>query len=335
MRHLSQPTLSDVATEAGVSLATASRVLNGSTRKVAEAYRERVEKAALKLGYTANIAAQTTARGTSSIVALLVADISDPFFSEISAGVARKADEAGCIVTIAETSRDPERELTLVRTLRGQRPRGVILAASRTTTDDSRLKTELQAFQAFGGNAVVFGGHTRPALSIDNAGGARQLGLEMAGLGYHNAIILGALEGIQTSDERIRGFTAGFTEGGGHIDHVYRGKFQGQSGLELMRSALQDGLSEGTLVFGVSDVIAIGAMTAARDLGYIVGGQLGFCGFDDIPLAHDMSPSLTTVRIPLKELGMQACDLVLNSTVPEPLPLEVVVRGSTPGPSHR
>ena len=117
----SSPTLHDVARSAGVSLATASRVLNGSTRKVAEAYRERVEAAAAELGYTANLSAQATARGTSAIIALLVADIADPYFAQIAAGVARGADEAGLVVTIAITERDPQREARLVRALRGQR----------------------------------------------------------------------------------------------------------------------------------------------------------------------------------------------------------------------
>jgi LacI family transcriptional regulator len=75
-------TLHDVAREAGVSLATASRVLNGSARTVAGPYRERVEAAAEKLGYTANLSAQATARGTAAIIALLVADIADPYFGE-------------------------------------------------------------------------------------------------------------------------------------------------------------------------------------------------------------------------------------------------------------
>src|SRR5260370_1296481 len=119
----STPTLGDVAEEAGVSLATASRVLNGSARVVGEPHRTRVAEAAVRLGYTPNLSAQATARGASAVVALLVADIVDPYFGLIAAGVARGADEAGLIVTIAVTERDPDRELRLVRALRGQRPR--------------------------------------------------------------------------------------------------------------------------------------------------------------------------------------------------------------------
>ena len=121
-------TLHDVAREAGVSLATASRSLNGSTRKVNEEYRKRVLEAAARLDYSPNLSAQAVARGTTTTVALLVADIADPYFSSIAAGVVAEADTARLIVTMAATERDPERELELVRTLRGQRPRVMILA---------------------------------------------------------------------------------------------------------------------------------------------------------------------------------------------------------------
>ncbi len=88
-RRYGTATLVDVAQEAGVSLATASRVLNGSTRKVAESYRERVRAAADKLGYTVNVSAQAVASGASALIALLVADIADPYFAQVASGVAR------------------------------------------------------------------------------------------------------------------------------------------------------------------------------------------------------------------------------------------------------
>ena len=183
----SAATLHDVAREAGVSLATASRVLNGSTRKVAESYREKVEAAAERLGYTANLSAQATARGTSAVVALLVADIADPYFGQLASGVARGADEAGLVVTIAITERDPAREVSLVRALRGQRPRGLILAASRTTGPDAAgLDPELEAFQGMGGRVVMLGPapDSIRSVTVDNRGGARALGARLRELGY-------------------------------------------------------------------------------------------------------------------------------------------------------
>lgn len=310
-------TLEDVAREAGVSLATASRVLNGSTRTVAESYRKRVDAAAAKLGYTANLSAQATARGTSAVIALLVADIADPYFGELAAGVARGADNAGMVVTIAITDRDPGRELRLVRTLRGLRPRGVILAASRTAREDNaELSRQLDLVRVAGGRAVALG--TGPELArivrVDNRGGAHDLAVELGRLGYRDAVVLAAAEGVVTSDQRLDGFIEGFTSTGGSSPRVYRGEFSRESGTELMTRALADGITEGTVVFGISDVVAIGAISAIRALDREVGTDIAVCGFDDIPASRDVTPALTTVRVPLEQLG---CDAFLAATEAE------------------
>ncbi|MGK3954469.1 LacI family DNA-binding transcriptional regulator [Microbacterium sp. I2] len=329
-------TLHDVAREAGVSLATASRVLNGSTRKVAESYRERVEAAAEKLGYTANLSAQATARGTSAIVALLVADIADPYFSQLASGVARGADEAGLVVTIAITERDPQREVKLVRALRGQRPRGLILAASRTEGPDAvGLQSELDAFSGMGGRVVMLGpgtGSTR-SVAVDNHGGAAALGTELARLGYRDAIVVAASEGIRTSDDRVAGFTEGFGAAGGTVRDVRRAGFTRDAGYTATEDLLRGDVPAGTLIFGISDVVAIGVMSAVRDAGRQVGADIAVAGFDDIATGRDIRPGLTTVRVPLEDLGYRALNAALEpewDASEPPLHLEVVVRGSTP-----
>ncbi|MFE6997112.1 LacI family DNA-binding transcriptional regulator [Microbacterium sp. NPDC057659] len=328
----STPTLHDVARAAGVSLATASRVLNGSERKVAESYRERVEQAAAELGYTANISAQSIARGTSPVIALLVADIADPYFGLIASGVARGADEHGLVVTVAITERDPERESRILRALRGQRPQGVILAASRTEGGDQDGPGELAAFPALGARTVTFGPGGDRSVQIDNRGGAERLGREMAARGYRRAILLGAAEGVRTSDDRLDGFSVGFGAGGGAVERTYRGGFERESGTECMAAALADGVEPGTLVFALSDVVAVGAMTAIRDAGRAVGADIAMCGFDDVPVSRDVTPQLTTVRVPLSELGYQAFRATVDAEWQQPeLELEIVVRGSTPG----
>ena len=213
-----ETTLSDVAREAGVSLATASRVLNGSSRKVADNYRERVERAAERLGYVPNLSAQATARGTSAVISLLVADIADPYFGELASGVAQGADGSGLIVTIGITGHDPGREVRVVRAMRGQRPRGMILAASRmSTTIRPELRKELDAVQAAGGRVVVMGGGggSIRSILIDNRGGARDLGRALTDAGYRRAVVLATSEGVVTSDDRLAGFRDGFTAGGG------------------------------------------------------------------------------------------------------------------------
>ncbi|MBB6390892.1 LacI family DNA-binding transcriptional regulator [Microbacterium thalassium] len=330
-------TLHDVAREAGVSLATASRVLNGSTRKVAESYRERVEAAADKLGYTANLSAQATARGTAAIVALLVADIADPYFAQLASGVARGADEAGLVVTIAITERDPQREARLVRALRGQRPRGLILAASRTGGPEAAvLEPELEAFQGMGGRVVALGpaeGDIRSVV-VDNRTGSRALGRHLTTLGYRDVVIIGAREGVHTSDDRIAGFSEGFTAGGGQVREVIRAGFTRDAGYEATARLLaEQSVPAGTLVFGISDVVAIGVMSAVREAGRFVGSDIAVAGFDDIATGRDIRPGLTTVHVPLEEVGYRALRAVLDEewdASQPPLALDVVVRGSTP-----
>ena len=329
------PTLHDVAREAGVSLATASRVLNGSERKVAESFRERVESAAADLGYTANVSAQATARGTSPVIALLVADIADPYFGLIASGVARGADELGLVVTISITDRDPAREARIVRALRGQRPQGLILAASRTQEPmEAETTHELAEFARLGGRSVSFGpdGAGDRRVVIDNRAGAEALGRRMGELGYRSAIALGAAEGARTSDDRLDGFRSGFESAGGAVTRIRRRDFRRESGFEEMAALLADGVEPGTLVFAISDVIAIGAMSAIRDAGREVGADIAVCGFDDVPASSDVTPALTTVRVPLSEVGYQAFRATVDADWEQPpLPLEVVVRASTPG----
>ncbi|MBH0052581.1 LacI family DNA-binding transcriptional regulator [Salinibacterium sp. SWN139] len=330
-------TLHDVARESGVSLATASRVLNGSQRVVAESYRERVHAAAEKLGYTANLSAQATARGTAAIVALLVADIADPYFGQIAAGVARGADEAGLVVTIAITERDPQREVRLIRALRGQRPRGLILAASRTETNEAAgLHSELESFAAGGARVVTLGSASgdHRAVLFDNRAGARELGSALAARGYRDAIVIGAAQGIRTSDDRISGFNEGFVDdGGGNIHQVIRGEFTRESGYDSVSQLLLGDLPAGTLIFAISDVVAIGIMSALRDAGRGVGEDIAVAGFDDIATGRDVRPGLTTVRVPLDELGYRLLCAVIDDewdAAAEPKPLEVIIRGSTP-----
>jgi len=328
----STPTLHDVARTAGVSLATASRVLNGSERKVAESYRERVEQAAAELGYTANLSAQAIARGTSQVIALLVADIADPYFGLIASGVARGADEEGLIVTVAITERDPQREARILHALRGQRPRGVILAASRSDESETATTDELSSFRELGGRTVSFGPGGDRSIRIDNRGGAERLARAMADLGYRRAIGLAAAEGVRTSDDRMAGFAAGFSAGGGELDRIYRGTFARESGTQQMTAALADGVEPGTLVFGLSDVVAIGAMTAIRDAGRTVGADIAVCGFDDVPASRDVTPQLSTVRVPLSEFGYQAFRATVDAEwQQDDVDLEVLVRASTPG----
>ena len=342
-------TLHDVAREAGVSLATASRTLNGSERNVKESNRQLVLAAAERLGYTANTSAQAVARGTTTTVALLVGDIADPYFSSIAAGVVDAAAENGLIVTMAQTSRDTAREVELVRAMRGQRARAIVLAASRRTPDphSQALHAELAAYEAAGGRAVFITATDAPfrAVPLDNHGGARDLGNRLHGLGYRNVAVLAgpgtnpasvaASDGLRTSGDRLAGFAEAFATAGSPIpaERVVPAAFTRDGGYQGMRELAERGLDSIDLVFAVNDVMAVGAMSAMRDLGLEPGVDLGLAGFDDIPTLRDVTPRLTTVRLPLEDVGARALALALadGDASAELVGTEVIVRESTPG----
>jgi len=337
----SPATLHDVAREAGVSLATASRSLNGSTRKVNDDYRQRVLAAAARLNYSPNFSAQAVAKGSTSTVALLVSDIADPYFSSIAAGVIRAAETQGLIVTMAVTERSTERELELVRALRGQRPRVMILTGSRSDGSESQtaLVAELKAFAATGGRVVLISQEGLPfsTVVVDNYLGARALANSLVGQGYRRFAAIGGARTLVTSRDRLAGFADGLAEHGIaiHPDHVVRGEFTRDGGFAAATELLSDGLDQVDLVFAVSDVMAIGAMSAFREAGIVVPRDIAVAGFDDIDTARDVTPALTTVHIPLADLGQQAVELALSDAAlssDEVIRVEtrVILRASSP-----
>jgi LacI family transcriptional regulator len=313
----SPATLHDVAREAGVSLATASRSLNGSARKVNEEYRERVLAAAARLGYTPNLSAQAVARGTSTTVALLVADIADPYFSSIASGLVAEADREGLIVTMAATERDPRRELDLVRTLRGQRPRVMVLAGSRPMDDptDGALGEELAAYERSGGVVVLISHNELDfrTIAVDNRSGAEELARALTQIGYRRFAVITAGEGLRTAADRLDGFRAGLagTDAVLADSDVLRTAFTRDGGYDGMKSLLERGLDGIELVFAANDVMAVGALSAVRDAGLTPGVDVAIAGFDDIPTVRDVTPALTTVHVPLEELGRRALRLAL------------------------
>ena len=311
-------TLEEVARAAGVSLATASRALNGSTRKVNPEYRERVLAAARTLNYSANLAAQAVAKGGSSTIGLVVADISDPYFSSIASGVMQAAEERGLIVTIGTTERRPGREAALVRVLRGQRPRSVILVGSRWAADglDQELGEELKAFEGVGGRVTMVSQPKLPFRTIDirNREGAAALAEQLIKHGYRSAAILTGPTGLITAQERTRGFADAFAAHGHPIDErwLVSGDFTRDGGFLGASELRRRGLGEVELIFAVNDVMAVGAMAYLRSAGVRLPDDVAVAGFDDISSLRDVTPALTTVTLPLELIGRKAIELALD-----------------------
>ena len=334
-------TLQDVAREAGVSLATASRSLNGSERQVAEEYRVRVFAAAEKLSYTPNLSAQAVVRGGSMTLALLVSDIADPYFSSIASGVIQAAGEAGLHVTMAVTERKAQREIDLVRVLRGQRPKVLILAGSRflDSAGTDTLVKELEAFENTGGRVVMISQRELPFATVllHNREGAKALAGALADIGYTRFAVLTGARELMTANERLEGFTEGLAEAGIELGErdILRADFTWEGGYAAADEFVSRGRGDTQLVFAVNDVMALGAMAAFRAHGLALPGDIAVAGYDDISTLRDVTPSLTTVRVPLVDVGRRAVELAIASNSSGDSAVigvitETVLRASTP-----
>ncbi|EHR60197.1 LacI family DNA-binding transcriptional regulator [Saccharomonospora cyanea] len=332
-------TLSDVARAAEVSLATASRALNGTT-KVRADLRERVLAAARRLAYAPNAHAQALAGGTHRTVGVVCHDVSDPYFASIARGVMRVAGDRGLLVMLASTFRDPQKEIAYVSMLRAQRASAILLVGSgfEDRAWSKALTEELEPYQRGGGQVAVVSRHRNvraDSVQPENKRGAAKLARTLLDLGHRRFTVLAGPRRLTTVVDRLTGFRQALTEAGVELseDDVFESTFTRDGGYTAMRQALDRGL-ESTCVFAVTDVMAIGALTALREAGVSVPDDVSLAGFDDIPVVRDLTPSLTTVALPLEELGERAMELALRgekgtrSRVVR-VPAEVVVRDST------
>jgi LacI family transcriptional regulator len=333
-------TIVDVARRAGVSLATASRAINGSPdRVVGEDLARRVTLAAQELGYAPNATAQAMVRGKTTVVGLIVHDIADPYFSTVAAAVMAEAEQHGLLVTISTTMRRHARELTYVEAFRRHAVRAVIIVGSRREGAEvnDRLADELASYEASGGRVVMVSQPLLPFDTIDiaNAAGARQLATELCTLGYRRFCVLTGPADLLTSRDRLRGFHEGAVRGGRRIEaaNIVQGDFTRDGGYASMTEVIRSDRRP-DCVFAVNDVMAVGAIAAARDNGVRIPEDMAIAGFDDIVTLRDVGPPLTTVRVPLEEIGQTALQYTLDAPGDAPrlktISTEVVIRDSTP-----
>lgn len=316
-------TLIDVARRAGVSLASASRVLNGSARVPRADVAERVRAAALALGYVPNAQAQALARSSTGLVGLVVHDIADPYFSTIAMGVQRAARARGRQVLLASTERDPDFERDAVAALVAHRADAIVLAGTRSLAperSDGALLEVLDRYRAHGGRLAVIGqplpgGH---AVVPSNGPAARELALQLVAAGHRRFAVLTGPPDTVTARHRADGFAAGLAERGLALVARVPGDLTRDGGhaaaLALVDALrLAPGGAEGPVcVFAVTDVMAVGAMAALRERGLRAPDDVAVAGFDDIPTLRDHVPPVTTVRLPLAQMGERALDLAIG-----------------------
>ncbi|MGA7205184.1 MAG: LacI family DNA-binding transcriptional regulator [Specibacter sp.] len=330
--------LTEVARLAGVSLATASRVLNGSARKPAEGIAERVKAAAEELGYVANAQAQALARSSTSLVGLVVHDIADPYFSTLARGVQDAAKHYRHQVLLAGTDHagdgqgPGDAELAAVNAFISHRTDAIILAASRLQVEDPRLSKALAQYIENGGRVVALGATGIPgakSLRVANKDGAAALAAALVNRGVSRFAILAGPPERNTARHRVEGYAEALAAAGIKPAAVITGAFTSQGGYDATLECLDslgitspagdpadghdDDPAGGPLcILAANDVMALGAMTALRSRGLRVPQDVQVAGFDDIPTLRYHSPGLTTYRLPLEHMGRLAAELALD-----------------------
>jgi LacI family transcriptional regulator, galactose operon repressor len=331
------PTITDVARMAGVSIATASRTLNG-TGRVTPRLTAQVILAARELGYAPNPHARALAQATDASIGVVVHDVTDPYFSEIVRGMlqAMAADER--MVLICNTYRDPARELAYVTHFRARRAQALVLAGSglEDRSFGGRMAEQILGFEAAGGRAILIGRHYAPGDAVlpDNVGGARELAAALVGLGHRRIGVVSGPPLLTTTHDRLTGFRMGLEAAGLSLppERIAEGDFTRDGGERALHELLARA-PDVTAVFALNDVMAIGVLGALRQRGLRVPDDISVAGFDDIPVARDLVPALTTVRVPMTEMGARALTLAMeprsSSLRIEHLPTSLVLRAST------
>jgi DNA-binding LacI/PurR family transcriptional regulator len=328
--------LADIAREAGVSTATVSRVIN-NRGTVASPTREVVLRAVERHHYYPNAHARGLALGRSSLVGLIVSDISNPFFPDLVKEMESAAFEHGFDLILANTNYDPERMTSYVRRFIERGVRGV---AIMTSEFDRALLAELARRDV----SVVFLDPGRPSphishLVVDYQSGIDQAVVHLATLGHRRIAFIGGPQAMRSSQQRLCAFAHSVERHLGQAPgRIFESDYRFDGGRRAARELLEDTTRHSAVIAG-NDMMALGVLHECRARGVAVPGHLSVIGFDDIILASLSYPTLTTISLSRQSLGRRAVEALLATLnhpdrvgVALPVPTSLVVREST-GPA--
>ncbi|WAT16383.1 LacI family DNA-binding transcriptional regulator [Xanthomonas fragariae] len=302
-------TLRDIAGAIGVSRATVSLVLRGSPL-VHASTRARVEAELDRQNYVYNRAAANLRRRTSSSIALVINDLSNPFFAEFAAGVDEALGAVGYVTLLGSTGESTERQQAVLSSLMEHTPAGIILSPAEGS--------QAQALrQALGRqrNVVLFNSEVEGAswdlLALDNAQGALLAGEHLIAQGHRRIVFFGGHAESSSCRQRRAGYARAMTDAGLAVHYVESAPNRQNAALcaaRMLDSAAQDA----TAAVCYNDSVALGLMAALAMHGIVPGRDFAVTGFDDIAEAALFTPALTTLAADPRARGGQAAQLVLQ-----------------------
>jgi LacI family transcriptional regulator len=330
-------TIGDVAAEAGVSVATVSKVINRRWG-VAEDTSARVRAVIDELGYQSSLVAQSLRSRQTNVLGILVVDI-EPFSAELLKGAARAVHGSGYELVVFSGCGRADDQV-------GWEQR-YLSRVSGTLCDGAILVTPSSVDATYGAPVVAVdhnvGSSSLPSVDSDNLRGAVAATEYLVGLGHRRIGFLAGRSDLESARLRERGYRTALKAAGIKLDPklVRVGGYQPDSAEEAARLMLQ-GADRPSAIFAANDVSAIAAMEAARTLGLAVPRDLSLIGFDNVPESALCEPPLTTIEQPIQQMGFEAVELLIGLVEKRPdlakqrmLPTRLVVRGScaAPGPA--
>ncbi len=316
-------TLKDIAREVGVSVTTVSRALAGYS-DVAEATRLRIQTAAARLGYHPNLQARRLQKQRTDTLGFIIPTFgprfSDPFFSEFIAGIGNEASLHDYDLLVSTHAPDSADEAEAYqRAARGRWVDGLIVV--RTRQDDARIKLLSEhsfPFVAFGRSNCE---HDFPFVDEDSAEGIRLLVEHFVALGHTKIAFIAPPSGLMFGHFRRQGFLDTMAANGLPVVPEWVGEGDmSQRGGAAAAEALLSHTPRPTAIICGNDLMAMGTINYIQQLGLKVGDDIAVAGFDDIPLAAYVSPSLTTIHQPIYEIGRRTCAMlidIINGRFPE------------------
>jgi LacI family transcriptional regulator len=328
-------TINDVAKQAGVAPITVSRVINNSGY-ISKDTRCRVEQAISALGYVPNALARGLRSKRTNTLALVMTDITNPFFTNIARGVEDVASESGFSVIYCNTDESETEEFKYAQILAQKKVDGIILVPACC---QSKTVEFLQSLDI----PVVLLDRRIPDVQIDTVrcdsiAGAYELVRLLIGLGHRRITMISGQRGVSTAEDRVIGYHRAMTEAGiEENEQVYFGSFTQDSGYELAKKALAPP-NPPTAFVGANNFITIGIMKALRNSKLRVPEDISLVGFDDLPLPLFIDEPFLTVAVqPAYEMGKKVAELLLNRLVAKVseecqeviLPIEIIHRKSS------